>query len=266
MAKVTLFHYINELYTNLTSTDERSLIKQRFIEMIAKSNVFYNNNNLTDPNDINNPTIPNSECIAANIAAQELWNAGFFQKLGFKTPAEVKNTLIPIKLSNDQVQKLKDLMCKKIIVLRPRNTDPTNLESITDYEKYLRNVYGGIGLAIRRNPISGSLPPTYIRDKYPHEKDAIPSDYEIIYFPKKTHDNTTTTEEATKKHYAEYYENELNTTSIPVTAKNKTDFLALLSSIKAGTSECVKVISNMTVVENANKPICLNKNKSISTI
>ena len=169
--------------------------------------------------------------------ANKLKRAGFFAKFGI-TNDEVKTNINP-SLTDDQADRLIEIVNKKIVIVRPIRTDPTNPESIHDYENYLQSVYAPYGITLTTTSITDGTTTINLRERYPHEREPITGVDEVIYNPSDA--NTIT---AIKNHYLNYYESQMANLSLTPIAKNKADFMALLNAIRGNTVYNSKNLQN----------------------
>lgn len=232
--KKTLKEYLTELKNTkyASPTDEEEIRAKAIIDIIEAEKVLE-----TVP--------PVADQMSANDAANALWNVSFLQYYGLTTPGDVINNLT-FNLSENQVNKIKEIYARKILVIHPRSLDPTNPESFLDYENYLMNNYAKIGISPALENITIGSTTLSIRKRYPHEENTI-TGINIIYNP-----NDAAAIAATKNYYKSYYENEISSllTSITPENKDKTDFLALLNELKNKTAYNINTIPDDTIIDN----------------
>ncbi len=167
-------------------------------------------------------------------AYQELYNGNLYEEFDIYDDA----TKITYNLTADQTSHIANIISKKIIALRVRNTSSRPPETITDYENYLEDKYNKIGISIPKV----NCGTTEIRTRYPHEETTITGVDEVIYLPNNGISN------ATREYYKEYYEDIIGRITIPTANKNKADFINLLNSMDSGATYNAKRDVNNTEI------------------
>ena len=209
----------NETYE--TSTDEEHIRKKAIIDNIIASKKI--DESLADYTGLDKSGIQ----ARMKDVADYLGNNDFFEKLDVSDKDVYK---IVYGISMDQAKEVANIANKNILVIHPK--DKFTTESYEEYEEYLKNKYEKMdkGLLPKTRNITIGSETISIRERYPHEEEAISGIDQIIYNP----NSDAATIQATKEYYVKYYENIVadKISRITPTVRNKADFINLLDQIK----------------------------------